>query len=333
MPLMDDVSTQSSSHPTVSVVMTVRNGEQWLDESLSSLLNQTYTGHMELSVYNDGSTDKTVEILKVWSFRLEERHISVVLNGHNNDSPKGVGHGRNEAILQSRGRYLCFLDADDIMAPERIELQLKMAETHPNTLTGSCFERLPADSTPRYTAWCCGLSQQQLYTQAYTAFGPSIIQPTWFCERAVFDKAGPFSIAGKGTPEDLLFFYHHLELGGKLLKVDRPLLVYRYHNDCESFNVNRWTIWDARVKAIVNHVISKWEQFTIWNAGKEGRRLYRSLCHSDQQKVVAFCDVDVKKIHKGFYIYEESEGLTGGGFEENLASLNLVEGRDYYLFS
>ncbi|XP_065898682.1 queuosine-tRNA galactosyltransferase-like isoform X3 [Dysidea avara] len=294
MPLMDDVSTQSSSHPTVSVVMTVRNGEQWLDESLSSLLNQTYTGHMELSVYNDGSTDKTVEILKVWSFRLEERHISVVLNGHNNDSPKGVGHGRNEAILQSRGRYLCFLDADDIMAPERIELQLKMAETHPNT----------------------------------------------------------------GTPEDLLFFYHHLELGGKLLKVDRPLLVYRYHNDCESFNVNRWTIWDARVKAIVNHVISKWEQFTIWNAGKEGRRLYRSLCHSDQQKVVAFCDVDVKKIHKGFYIYEESEtvpkpkvpiihftearppllicvkwGLTGGGFEENLASLNLVEGRDYYLFS
>ena len=35
--------------------MTMRNAEQWLDESLSSLYNQTYTGHMELSVYNDGS--------------------------------------------------------------------------------------------------------------------------------------------------------------------------------------------------------------------------------------------------------------------------------------
>lgn len=85
----------------------------------------------------------------------------------------------------------------------------------------------------------------------------------------------------------------------------------------------RWTIWEARVKAITDHVISKWKRFTIWNAGKEGRRLYRSLCHSDQQKVlsmllgfkcnlynlqvVAFCDVDVKKIHKGYYIYEESE--------------------------
>lgn len=224
-------------------------------------------------------------------------------------------------------------------------------------LIGSCFDRVPADSTRRYTAWCCGLSQQQLYTQAFTAFGPSIIQPTWFCERAVFDRAGPFSVAGKGTPEDLLFFYHHLELGGKLLKVERPLLLYRYHSDCESFNVNRWTIWEARVKAIVDHVICKWEQFTIWNAGKEGRRFYRSLSHDDQQKVVAFCDVDVKKINKGFYIYEESDiipkpkvpiihyreahpplliyvkwDLTEGEFE-NLASLNLLEGKDYYLFS
>ena len=40
------------------------------------------------------------------------------------------------------------------------------------------------------------------------------------------------------------------------------------------------------MKAIVNHVISKWEQFTIWNAGKEGRQFYRSLSHDDQQKVM-----------------------------------------------
>ena len=40
------------------------------------------------------------------------------------------------------------------------------------------------------------------------------------------------------------------------------------------------------MKAIVDHVISKWEQFTIWNAGKEGHRFYRSLSHDDQQKVM-----------------------------------------------
>ena len=42
-----------------SIVMTMRNAEQWLDESLSSLYNQTHTGHMELSVYNDGSMVRT----------------------------------------------------------------------------------------------------------------------------------------------------------------------------------------------------------------------------------------------------------------------------------
>ena len=52
------------------------------------------------------------------------------------------------------------------------------------------------------------------------------------------------------------------------------------------FYVDRWTIWEARVKAIVDHVISQWKQFTIWNAGKEGRRFYRSLSHDDQQKVM-----------------------------------------------
>ena len=78
------------------------------------------------------------------------------------------------------------------MAPERVELQLKMAQTHPNTvsncstltiemtfysipyycvqLIGSCFDRVPADLTCRNTAWCCGLSQQQLYTQVMSMY-------------------------------------------------------------------------------------------------------------------------------------------------------------------
>ena len=46
------------------------------------------------------------------------------------------------------------------------------------------------------------------------------------------------------------------------------------------------TIWEARLKAIVDHVISQWKQFTIWNAGKEGHRFYRSLGYDDQQKVI-----------------------------------------------
>lgn len=97
--------------------------------------------------------------------------------------------------------------------------------------------------------------------QAFTAFGPTLIQPTWFCSRELFEKVGPFSEQGKvratsnviaskitykflfqGTPEDLMFFHKHLSLGGKLLKIEKELLMYRHHPDCESFSVSRLAI-------------------------------------------------------------------------------------------
>ena len=46
----------------------------------------------------------------------------------------------------------------------------------------------------------------------------------------------------QGTPEDLLFFYKHLSLNGKLIKIDKALLTYRYHPECTSLSVNRYSI-------------------------------------------------------------------------------------------
>lgn len=53
-----------------------------------------------------------------------------------------------------------------------------------------------------------------------------------------------------------------------------------------NFILSRETIWQLRVEAIQDHVISKWSHFTIWNAGKQGRRLYRSLTQENKDKVV-----------------------------------------------
>ena len=48
----------------------------------------------------------------------------------------------------------------------------------------------------------------------------------------------------------------------------------------------RWTIWDLRVAALQKYILFKWEVFTIWNAGKQGRRLFRSLKPEYQAKVL-----------------------------------------------
>ncbi|KAK2112488.1 hypothetical protein P7K49_012235 [Saguinus oedipus] len=69
----------------------------------------------------------------------------------------------------------------------------------------------------------------------------------------------------------------------------------------------RATIWTHRVHFLEERALPHWAAFTIWNAGKQGRRLYRSLTAANRRKVVAFCDVDENKIRKGFYCHEDSQ--------------------------
>lgn len=167
------------------------------------------------------------------------------------------------------------------------------------------MDRIPAESTPRYVQWANTLSHEQLSKQIYTCFGPTILMPTWFCHRSVFDSVGGFDQSKpRGLPEDLIFFYKHLQLGGSISRVDEVLLTYRYHPEATTFSVKDETIWRIRLQELEKNVLPKWTTFTIWNAGKEGRRFYRSLSTQNRSKVVAFCDVDKKKIDKGWYVYE-----------------------------
>ncbi|KAL4676863.1 hypothetical protein H8957_008485 [Semnopithecus entellus] len=165
-------------------------------------------------------------------------------------------------------------------------------------------------------------------------------------------------MGGQGVPEDLLFFYEHLRKGGSVIRVDQSLLLYRYHLRAATHSVLEATIWTHRVHFLEEQALPRWAAFTIWNAGKQGRRLYRSLTAASQRKVVAFCDVDENKIRKGFYCHEDSQerpkpripilhfraarppfvicvklDLTGGAFEDNLRSLHLQEGQDFLHFS
>ncbi|KAM3660579.1 UDP-GlcNAc:betaGal beta-1,3-N-acetylglucosaminyltransferase-like protein 1 isoform X1 [Ammospiza caudacuta] len=342
----------------VSIILPVHNSECWLDECLKSVWEQDFKGTMELSIFNDASKDGSAEIIEKWKIKLEEVGVSVIIGTNNSSQPRGVGFAKNQAVIQSSGTYLCFLDSDDVMMPQRVRLQHQVAIQHPNSIIGCQVRREPLDSTERYTRWINNLSQEQLLTQVFTSHGPTVIMPTWFCSREWFFHVGRFDEGGKGVPEDLLFFYDHLQKGGGVLRVNHCLLLYRYHPQAATHSVLEETIWNHRVRFLEDRVLSSWTSFTIWNAGKQGKKLYRSLSPANQQKVTAFCDVDEKKITKGYYTYEESEerpkpkipvchfrdatppfvicvklDMTGGAFETNLATLNLKEGKDYYHFN
>lgn len=341
----------------VSIIIPVYNGDKWIDDCLRSVETQNFNGKLEVSIFNDGSTDGTISKLEEWRETLREKSISVTLGGHTSN-PRGVGYAKNQAVEQSSGVYLCFQDIDDVMSPDRVSKQYQAARSEQNSIIGSKFHREPEGSTERFTKWANTLSQDQLYSQIYTSHEPTLIMPTWFCHRSVYNKAGGFSEGGKGVPEDLIFFLRHLELGGGLCRVDADLLMYRYHPGATTFSIHEDTIWEIRMEYIQKQVLDKWESFTIWNAGKQGKKFYRNLSTTNQRKVAAFCDVDPKKIKCGAYIYHESKekikptvpivhfqsakppfiicmklDLTGGEFEKNLASLNLKEGVDFFHFN
>ena len=68
------------------------------------------------------------------------------------------------AIANCTGKFLCFLDADDVMTPDRVKMQLGLAREDPQALVGAKVWR-EGGGTPRYTAWLNGMSQQQLMWQ------------------------------------------------------------------------------------------------------------------------------------------------------------------------
>jgi len=108
--------------PTVSVLITVFNGERFLDQAVQSVLDQTGVD-FELVVVDDGSTDATNQVLDSFA----DRRVIAVRR------PR-IGRGRalNLAIAQSRGCYIAILDADDICLPGRLAASVAHLERHPD---------------------------------------------------------------------------------------------------------------------------------------------------------------------------------------------------------
>ncbi|WP_272582097.1 MULTISPECIES: glycosyltransferase family 2 protein [unclassified Providencia] len=109
---MSDASTQE----LVSIIMPCYNAEQYIKESINSVINQTYN-NFELIIVDDLSTDRSIDIIK--SFNDDRiKLIQLTQNG-------GAGVARNAGIEAARGRFIAFLDSDDLWRPNKLEIQLK----------------------------------------------------------------------------------------------------------------------------------------------------------------------------------------------------------------
>lgn len=99
----------------ISIIIPVYNAEKFLDETINTVLNQTYK-NFELILVNDGSKDKSVDVIK----KYNDKRIKLIDNKNN----KGAALSRNDGIRKAKGRYICFLDADDLWNKEKLEKQI-----------------------------------------------------------------------------------------------------------------------------------------------------------------------------------------------------------------
>ena len=107
--------------PLISVIIPVYNGETTIHETIQSVLNQTYS-NFELLIINDGSTDKTLEVIS--SFKDSRIQVFSYQNA-------GQGASRNRGLNQAKGEYVSFIDADDLWTVEKLEDQLTAMQQYP----------------------------------------------------------------------------------------------------------------------------------------------------------------------------------------------------------
>jgi len=105
--------------PLVSILIPAYNAEKWIAYSIASAVDQIWK-RKEVIIVDDGSTDKTYEIAK----KFESKSVKVIMQEN-----RGAAAARNKAYSIAQGDYIQWLDADDLLAPDKISEQMKIAQS------------------------------------------------------------------------------------------------------------------------------------------------------------------------------------------------------------
>lgn len=207
------------SSPSVSVVMGVHDGEDYLDEALDSLFAQSLDD-FELIVVDDGSRDGTAEKLEAAAAR--DARVKLLTNAEN----FGLTKSLNIGLRQARGQYIARLDADDLCMSNRLATQLEFMESHPDHIAVACgYQVIDGEGRLRQTA---GEGLDDWQVRWLGGFNPPAPHPTYFFRRRAADGSLHLYDESYLTAQDFEFF-SRLAQGGKVSVLSEVLLKYRRH--------------------------------------------------------------------------------------------------------
>ncbi|HZE95491.1 MAG TPA: glycosyltransferase [Planctomycetota bacterium] len=275
--------------PLVSILMPVFNAAATLPAALRSISSQTLR-EWELIAVNDGSGDASLEILD--RAAQKDRRIRVLSGAH-------VGHieSLRSATALASAPLLARMDADDVMHPRRLLVQVTRLDSPPHVDVLATRVRSigpTGEGMRRYIDWQNGLlSHQDLVTNFFVE--SPIAHPTVLMRRDIFERAGGYH--DPGWAEDFDLWHRMRERGARFEKLPRALLSWRDSDrrltrTHAMYSEKRF--YEAKLYFFKRHPLCK-SPVAVWGAGPTGRDWVRDLLRAgiDVPHVI---DIDPKKI-------------------------------------
>lgn len=217
---------------TVSIIIPCFNNGLFLKECLESVINQSFTDY-ECIIINDGSTDESDVIATDYCARFSNFHYIEQEN-------KGVSAARNAGIQKSSGRFILFLDADDVLTVDALKAMTSCFDKNPNLLIvySDCYTYGQSSKSNMITTF----SLEELLIRN-RIFVTSMIQKKDLLGEILFDEHI------SSADEDWEFWLHLLSKhrNRDVKKIDYPAFYYRSHENSAMSNLKKQN--DKREKA------------------------------------------------------------------------------------
>ncbi len=351
--------------PVVSFLVPVYNAAATLERSVRSALAQRDAPELEVVAVDDGSTDRSGEVLE----RLARRDSRLRV-----EHPGRVGLVPALALGQAlcRGEFIARLDADDIAHPARLSVQLGLlARWERLGLVGAQVRYFPArDTGPgarHYERWLNGLLEGCLPDSPEAGIRAAaerieremfiecpLAHPAFLMRRRALEEAGGYR-EFQGLPEDYDLIFRIVEAGWKVAGAGRVLHAWREHPARASRNDPRYSE-ESFIRLKLHHLLKMHLEdgkrpVSVCGAGPVGKAWLKALL-SDGVEVRYLIEVNPRKIGKrihGVPVVRAAElpGPSGSGLilgavgqrggrarvRADLDPLGFVEGRDYILVS
>lgn len=233
---------QMNQNPLISILMPVYNAGDYLVDAIESIRNQTLKD-WELIVIDDGSTDKSYEILK--KYAKKDLRIKIFKFKKN----KGLSFALNYGLNKVRGKYLARMDADDISYPKRLETQLRYLKRDPKAVAVGSQVKLINEKGNFIGYKKFPTDPEKIYQMMGTMM--AIQHPTLLTYTKTIKKC-PY--ANHTTAEDVSMFFKLLQYGN-FLNTKEVLFKYRIRKNSNSLKNPKKTFYltlKSRVKAVID---------------------------------------------------------------------------------